>query len=335
MRRSWLFSFALLGLALLLPLAFLPDSYVVRVLILVLLFAAMGQAWNLPAGLANQVSLGHGAFFGIGAYTSTILLLDYGLSPWLGMLLGGFVAALVALLISLPTLRLRGHYFALATLAFGQVALIVASSWKSLTGGQVGLSVPFLSGNSISMLQFQNAYYYYYITLAALVIVTIIFWRIRTGRTGYLLRALKEDQDAAEVVGVNTTQIKMRIMVLSGFITAMLGSLFAQFNYFIDPASVFGLVSISVFMALVCIVGGLGTVWGPIVGAALLVPLEEISSILLGGSQAGLSQLFYGVLLIVIILLSPRGLVPLAQGAAARFGSQRSSKLTQEEGSGK
>jgi branched-chain amino acid transport system permease protein len=303
----------------------LPDSYVMRVLILVLLFAAMGQAWNLVTGLTNQVSLGHAAFFGIGAYTSTLLLIEYRISPWVGMLIGGVIAAAVSLLLSYPTLRLRGHYFALATLGFGEVVRIVADSWGQLTGGPIGLTVPLLGGNNIAMFQFQNAYFYYYIMLAALVAVSLVFWLVKTSRMGYLLRAVRENQDAAEVIGVNTTQVKVRMMTLSAFITAMLGTLYAQYNTFIDPSSVFGLVSISVFMALMCIVGGLGTVWGPIVGAALLIPLQEFSSAILGGSQTGLSQLFYGALLIVVILTTPRGLAPAGQNIAKRV-TQRGSR---------
>lgn len=318
MRRPALLPLAVVALALLLPLTILPDSYIMRVLILVLLFAAMGQAWNLVTGLTNQVSLGHAAFFGIGAYTSTLLLINYGISPWAGMLVGGVLAAIVSLFLSVPTLRLRGHYFALATLGFGEVIRIVANSWGELTGGPVGLSIPLFSGDSLAMLQFRNPYFYYYTMLAALMLVSVVFWFVSTSRLGYFLRAVRENQEAAEVIGVNTTQVKIRMMTLSAFVTAMLGTLYAQFNSFIDPSSVFGLVNVSVFMALVCIIGGLGTVWGPILGAALLIPVQEFSSALLGGAQTGLSELFYGVLLIAIILITPRGLMPAIQDIAVR-----------------
>jgi branched-chain amino acid transport system permease protein len=317
-RRSWLLLLAIAAVALLAPLAILPESYVMRVLILVLLFAAMGQAWNLVTGLTNRVSLGHAAFFGIGAYTSTLLLINYNVSPWIGMLIGGVIAAVLSLFLSYPTLRLRGHYFALATLGFGEVIRIVANSWGELTGGPVGLSIPLAAGESFAMLQFRNPYFYYYTMLVALVLVSGVFWLVTTSRLGYFLRAVRENEDAAEVIGVNTTQVKVRMMTLSAFITAMLGTLYAQYNAFIDPLSVFGLVNISVFMALVCIIGGLGTLWGPIVGAALLIPFREFSSALLGGSQTGLADLFYGALLIAIILTVPRGLTPAVRDIAVR-----------------
>jgi branched-chain amino acid transport system permease protein len=333
MRGSLILLVSIVALALLVPLTLLPNSYAMRVLILVVLFAAMGQAWNLVTGLTNQVSLGHAAFFGIGAYTSMLLLINYGISPWVGMLVGGIIAAAISLFLSYPTLRLRGHYFALATLGFGEAVRIVANSWGDLTGGPLGLSAPILSGNNIAMLQFRNAYFYYYITLAALILVSAVLWLIKTRRLGYYLMAVRENQDAAEVIGVNTTQVKVRMMTLSAFITAMLGALYAQYTSFIDPSSVFGLVSISVFMALTCIVGGLGTVWGPIVGAALLIPLQEFSSVLLGGQEAGLSDLFYGVLLIVIILTMPRGLTPAVQAIALQL-TQRGGRhsATRDEG---
>jgi branched-chain amino acid transport system permease protein len=333
MRGSLILLLSIVALALLVPLTLLPNSYAMRVLILVVLFAAMGQAWNLVTGLTNQVSLGHAAFFGIGAYTSMLLLINYGISPWVGMLVGGIIAAAISLFLSYPTLRLRGHYFALATLGFGEAVRIVANSWGDLTGGPLGLSAPILSGNNIAMLQFRNAYFYYYITLAALILVSAVLWLIKTRRLGYYLMAVRENQDAAEVIGVNTTQVKVRMMTLSAFITAMLGALYAQYTSFIDPSSVFGLVSISVFMALTCIVGGLGTVWGPIVGAALLIPLQEFSSVLLGGQEAGLSDLFYGVLLIVIILTMPRGLTPAVQAIALQL-TQRGGRYsaTRDEG---
>ncbi|HEX7126956.1 MAG TPA: branched-chain amino acid ABC transporter permease [Thermodesulfobacteriota bacterium] len=308
---------AVVGLAFAAPLALDPLGYPMRVLTLVFLFAAMGQAWNLLGGLANQVSLGHAAFFGIGAYTSTILLRDHGLTPWIGMLVGGAIAAAAAVALSIPTFRLRGHYFALATLAFGEVMRVVANSWSEVTGGPVGISVPFL-GDDAAMFQFTSSVPYYYIMLAALVGVSLVFWRVKAGRLGYRLRALKENPEAAEVIGVDTYRAKLAAMLVSAFITALLGTLYAQLNYFFDPDTIFGLATVSVRMALVAIVGGLGSVWGPIAGAAFLIPVEEFANAFFTNQAAGVSQLFYSLLLIAVILLEPRGLVALG-GRAARL----------------
>ncbi len=296
------------------PLFLDPRGYWIRVLALTLLFAAMAQAWNIVGGLANQISLGHAAFFGIGAYTSTILLLQLVLSPWLGMVAGGALGAIAALIISVPTMRLQGHYFALATLAFGEVMRVIANVWSSVTGGPVGLSVPFVP-DSLAMLSFKSTRPYVYVCLAALAVVTLLFEWIRSSAMGYRLRAIRENQDAAEVIGVDTTRVKLQAAVISGAVMAMLGTLYAQIAIFFDPDTVFGIVSISVPVALMAIVGGIGTAVGPILGAFFIVPLEELVNDLLSARGAGLSQLAYGLILIGIILWQPRGLVAAIDAA--------------------
>lgn len=300
----------LLVVAILLPFAFDPRGYAIRILCLALLFAAMAQAWNIVAGLANQVSLGHAAFFGIGAYTSTLLLIHFGLSPWLGMVAGAVLGGLAAFLISLPTMRLRGHYFALATLAFGEVMRVIANSWGGLTGGPVGVSVPFAPPN-LAMLQFKETRPYYWLMLAALVLVTLVFLAVKRSRLGYRLRAIKENVDAAEVIGVDTTRTKIIAAVISGMITACLGTLYAQFQFFFDPDTVFGVASISVRMAMIAIVGGIGTAAGPILGAFFVIPLEEFANQIFSAQAAGLSQLVFGLLLIAVILVEPRGFMAI------------------------
>jgi branched-chain amino acid transport system permease protein len=301
---------AAIAAALIVPLGLDGDGYAIRVIALVFLFAALGQSWNIVGGLANQISLGHAAFFGIGAYTSTRLLIDFGLSPWFGMLAGGVLGGAAAALISLPTMRLRGHYFALATLAFGEVMRVVANAWTGLTGGPVGISVPY-SAPGFWMLSFKGTLPFYYLNLAALVAVTAVFVGIRRSAFGYRLRAVREDANAAEVVGVDTARIKIQAAVISGALTAMLGTLYAQMNFFFDPDAVFGAAPISVRIALIAIVGGIGTAAGPILGAILIVSLEEIANVLLSGQVAGLSNLVYGLILIAVIMIQPHGLVAL------------------------
>ena len=293
-----------------LPLLLQPRGYPLRVITMALLFAAMGQAWNIVGGLANQMSLGHAAFFGLGAYTSTILLLRTGLTPWLGMVAGAAVAALAAAVLSLPTLKLKGHYFALATLAFGEVTRVVAGSWEHLTGGPAGISVPF-APDSILRFQFKDTLPYYYIMLGAVVVVSAIFATMSRGKLGYRLRAIRANQDAAEVVGIGTFRTKLTASVISAALTAALGTCYAQFNYFFDPETVFGLGPISFRVALIAIVGGNGTLWGPILGALFLIPAEEFTNTYLGANVAGVSQLTFGLLLIFVILVEPRGLIAL------------------------
>lgn len=301
------------------PLALDPFGYALRIMCLVLLFGALGQAWNIVGGLANQISLGHAAYFGIGAYTSTILFGSFGISPIFGAVIGAVLASLFALLLSLPTLRLKGHYFALATLAAGEMARIVANSWTSVTGGPVGISVPFRPDGGFWSLQFETALPNYYLFLGAFLLVTLIFWKVKSSAFGYRLRAIKENEIAAEVVGVDTYRVKLCASVLSAAITAILGMLYAQFQFFFDPDTIFGVASMSVKMALIAILGGAGTVFGPWLGAFVIIPLEEMANSYLGNTVAGLSQFAYGVLLIVVILLNPRGLVSLIGKLRAKF----------------
>lgn len=303
------------GLALLLlalvPLALDPQGYEIRILCIMLLFAGLGQAWNIVGGLANQISLGHAAYFGIGAYTSTILLNAVGLSPWLGGALGMVLAVAFALLLSLPTVRLKGHYFALATLAAGEAMRVIANSWAEVTGGPVGISVPYMPDGGLWMMQFRTVLPNYYLFLVALVVICVIFWKIETGALGYRLRAIKENEQAAEVIGVDTYRAKLIAACVSAAITAFLGTLYAQFQFFFDPDTVFGIATISVKMALIAILGGVGRLSGPLVGAAFIIPMEELANSYFGSSAAGLSQFAYGAILVVIILLNPHGLTAL------------------------
>ncbi len=302
----------------LLPSLLDPRGYWIRVLTFTLLFAAMAQAWNIVGGLANQTSLGHAAFFGIGAYTSTVLLLKFGISPWLGMLAGGALGGLAALIIAIPTMRLQGHYFALATLAFGEVMRVIANVWTSLTGGPGGLSVPFVPP-SFAAYSFKLLRPHAYIALAALVVVTAIFEIIRRGAMGYRLRAIKQNVAAAEVIGVDTTRVKLQAAVISGALIAMLGTLYAQVAVFFDPDTVFGIASISIRIALIAIIGGVGTAAGPILGAFFIIPLEEIMNDLLSSRAAGLSQLVFGIILISVILWRPRGFITVLDSLRARL----------------
>ena len=289
------------------------NGYMLRVLTLMLLFAAMAQAWNIVGGLANQISLGHAAFFGLGAYISTILLIRFGLSPWLGIAAGMVVAGAAGALLSLPTMRLKGHYFALATLAFAEVLRSIGNTWTSVTGGPVGISVPLVPDAGIALMQFASARPYFYVMLGALVVCTAVYWKISNSRLGYALRAVKANVDSAEVIGIHTSRTKMLAATISAALMGGCGVLYAQFNFFFDPDSVFSLVSISVRVALICIIGGIGTVAGPIIGACFLLPLEEVFNATLSGVGAGVSQLAFGLILILIILLEPRGLQALYQ----------------------
>lgn len=307
--NRWLVALLLAALVVL-PWLLPEQGYVLRVLCLVLLFAAMSQAWNIAAGLSGQLSLGHAGFFGAGAYTSTLLLIHFSLSPWLGLVAAGLVGAALAALISLPTMKLKGHYFALATLAFGEAMRVIANSWGSLTGGPVGISVPFAEPGFVLM-QFQSLRPYFYVMLAALLITCIAFHRIRTSALGLRLRALKNHADAAASLGVDTAAAKLVASTISGALMAMLGVLYAQFQFFFDPDTAFSLAGISIRVALIAIIGGVGTVAGPLLGALLILPIEEATNAYLSSYAAGLSQIVFGAILITVVILQPRGLLQL------------------------
>lgn len=328
-RPALLLGLAALAAAAAVPLFLDPQGYWVRILTLAVIFAALGQAWNIVGGLANQISLGHAAYFGTGAYASTVLLIAFGLTPWIGMLVGMVLAVLIALLLSVPTFRLKGHYFALATLAAGEAMRVIANSWSEVTGGPVGLSVPYMP-DSLWMMSFGAPRPFYWIALGFLVVITLVFWWIKSSALGYRLRAVKENEQAAEVVGVNTFRAKLWASLISAAATAGLGTLYVQFNYFFDPDTVFGVAAISVRMALVAIVGGIGTVVGPIIGALVVVPLEELASAALQGQAAGLSAFAYGAILIAIILIEPRGLVALGRRLRARAGGRKPAEARRE-----
>lgn len=306
----------LVVLAAALPLVLEPQGYVIRVASTILIFAAAAQAWNIVGGLANQISLGHAAFFGLGAYTSTLLFLHFGISPWIGMLAGGAVAGVASALLCMPLFRLRGHYFALATLAFAEVLRLIAGSWTSVTGGAVGLTIPFSGANPWNM-QFSSLNQYYWLMLGLLVVCSLVFQLFSSGAIGYKLRAIRHDEIAAEVIGIDTFALKMKASVTSAVLTGLCGTAFAQLNYFFDPELIFSLVNVSVRIAMIVIIGGMGTLVGPVIGALFLIPLEEACIVLFSESAAGMAHLIFGGVIIGAVLIEPKGLVAMMRRCTA------------------
>jgi len=285
---------------------YLADDYQVRILVLVCIFGTASVGWNLLGGYANQVSLGHGVFFGVGAYAVVIFQGVLGLSPWLAMPVGVVVSIVAALLIGWPTFQLSGHYFALGTLALLQIFDIVARYWKGLTGGPAGITLPILP-SSLWNLQFDRPSSYLYIA-AVLVLASLAVARwLRYSRLGLQLAAIRQNPQAAALAGVDLFRTKMKALLLSAIIVSLSGSLYASFLQFLDPDTAFSF-NTSINMALFAIVGGVGFWWGPLLGALILIPLGELASDRLTGNAAALGQLSYGLLLIVLILLQPRGI---------------------------
>ncbi len=289
----------------LLPLLVRNEFYL-DLLVMIFFWATMASAWNLLGGFAGQISLGHTAYFGIGAYTSTLLFLHFSISPWIGLIAGAGLSILVAIILGYPCFRLSSHFFALATIAFAEVIRMLASYWRGLTMGGVGLLIPFKPGFSNFM--FDNKLVYAYVALAFMLLITYVSWFIRRSRFGYYLVGLKEDPDGAESLGVNTHRCKMIALIISVFFTSAMGTFYAQYFQFIDPEICFSL-SLSTQLALLSIIGGLGTVLGPVFGALLLTPIDVFLRGWLGGVFSGLNLIVYGAVLIVAVMYFPIGVV--------------------------
>ena len=277
----------------------------------ILLYALLAQAWNILAGYCGQISLGHAVFFGAGAYTGSVLQMAAGWNPWVGLLAGVVIAAGLSQVIGYPCFRLRGHYFAIATIAVGEIVQTLAINWEFI-GGARGLTLP-IHQDSLVAFQFHSSKYaYYYIILALAALCFCVTWRIEKSRLGYYLRAIREDPGAAQSVGIPVTKYKLVAMAISAAFVAAGGSFYTQYVLYLDPDSVFQL-SLSILICLLAVVGGTGTLWGPLVGAALMIPLSEFTRIQFGGTGSAVDLLIYGALLTIVAVFQPAGLVGLFQ----------------------
>ena len=319
-RRAELLSGAVVALALAaLPLP-IGDVYTQNLIIITILFAGLAQAWNILGGYCGQISLGHALYFGAGAYVSTLLFVDLGIPPALGMLAAGAVGGAAALLVGWPCFRVSGHYYAIATVVVGEIGWVLFLNWD-LVGGATGIYVPF-KGESWIALQFRTAKLpWHYIVLAYATLTWLAAWLIEGSRWGFAWRAVKDDMVAARSLGVRVFASKMAAAAISGCLTAVGGAIYAQYVGYIDPDSVMA-TSLSILIPLPAVLGGVGTLWGPLVGAAVLIPMSELTRSYLGGSGSGVDLMIYGALIVTVALLRPQGLVSLlgrrARGDDAR-----------------
>jgi branched-chain amino acid transport system permease protein len=297
--------FAAAGLAPLL----VRDAFLLDSLVLILIWGTAAAAWNVAGGYAGQISLGHSAFFGLGAYAAALLTTRWEVSPWLGIVVGAVVAMAIGLVIGYLSNRLRGPYFVLATIAFSQVLLIVGSRWRGFTAGSEGIPVPFRPG--FWTLGIADKRIWVWILLALAVLAYLVGLYLERARRGYQLAAVREDEDAALSLGVPARRLKVAAICVSAALTAACGALWAQYVGFVDPFYVFS-VDLSVRFALAAIVGGLGTALGPFLGAGLVTILETYLRAQFGGIGAGLVGIYliiYGGALIVMVRWLPQGLV--------------------------
>jgi branched-chain amino acid transport system permease protein len=318
----------------------LSGSALLNVFLLIFLFGYLAQSWNILGGFAGQLSLGHAAFFGIGAYTSTLLFTEFGISPWIGMLCGMALAGAFGLFIGTVSFhyRLAGPFFTLATIAFAELVRLTALHLK-FTGGSMGILIP-LQGDSFWYLQFSSKAPYYYVAFAMVSLITALMWWISRSQIGYYLHAIRQDEDAAEAVGIDTRRYKLIAATLSAALTAAGGTFYAQYTQYVVPDDVFA-VGMSVEIILRAIIGGSATVLGPVIGSFILTPVAEATRVLFpgGGSGAAVVKLFvsdaaleaklsgyfaflsaggggggalmlYGLILIFTCLAMPNGAVP-------------------------
>ncbi len=295
---------AVLLLAIVFPLVF-HQSFAIHVMILVFMFGMLGVAWNIMGGYAGMFSFGQAAFFGIGAYTSSYLWTAHGINPWIGLVAGGCAAALVAAAIGYPCSNLRGHYFSIATIAFAEIVRIIFNNWK-MVGAAEGLSLPMDNPSFAHFLFNSSKLPYYYIILSFLLISIAVCYFIATSKMGYYFRAIKESHKVAEVMGVNVVWYRLMAVMISAFLSGMAGTFYAQYILYLDPESVM-LLATSVQIVLISMLGGAGSVMGPVIGAAILIPISEYSRVALGAKGTGVDMLIYGFLIMMISMYYPEG----------------------------
>lgn len=290
--------FIILVLLFVLPLIGL-SSYMMHILVLVIMYSMIGMAWNLLGGYCGQVSFGHAAFFGMGAYSAGLLYHHLGLSAWWGLLISVPVLTVFSLMIGFICLRLRGPYFALATLAMGEVFRVTAENLVKFTGGDVGIL--------IRERTWVVKTWYYYIILLLGIGAFLLVKKVIESKWGYYFVSIREDQDAAGSLGINTTLYKTIALCLSGALTGVAGAFYMNYMGYIDPKIVFALHDISIVTIMVVMVGGVATYWGPTVGAIIMVFLAEL--IRSNPSLGVAHQTLFGILLIIIIIFLPNGIV--------------------------
>lgn len=313
----------LLSLALLI-FTFFPlivkDQYYMHIAILILYYALVSQAWNILSGYSGQFSFGHAAFFGTGAYTSSILFTKLGVSPWIGLFAGALIAALIGLFIGYLSFRfkLRGVFFSLGTLAFAEILRIIIQNFD-IFNKTLGVLIPYKPDPL--MFQFSSRTTYYYIILLFAFAVTVLVYYISRSKLGYNLVAIRENEDAAQSLGVNTYKNKMIAIAISASLTAIGGTFYAQYMLFIEPATTFS-NDVSINILLPAIIGGAGTVLGPIVGSLIIIPIGELTTTLFG-NFVGANLMAYGVILILVMLYLPEGIVGWFQN---KFGKEKNTK---------
>ena len=307
----------------------ITKPYYLHVIIMCILWAYLASCWNLIGGFAGQLSLGHGIYTAAGAYVTMMLFNTYGMSPWLGMFVGGGVAVLLSFIVGYPTFKLRGAYYALATVAIAEAVVVLINNTgeigKFVVGGAEGLIVKMV-GNSAAAIQFNSKIPYYYIVLFMLFMIIFIANWVKESKLGYYLVALREDEEAAAAMGINVRRNKLIAGAISAFFTALGGVFYAVLIRYLEPNAIAG-ASMSNQMVFLTIVGGAGTVLGPVIGGILLSLVSEIIRFYLGGQLMGLHLFIYGLIVMLMIIFQPKGIMDLVDRI-----KRRKTRQDQDEG---
>ena len=311
MKLRW----GLLAAALLLAPLVAPGPFYERVGALILLSAISASAWNLVGGYAGQISIGHAVFFGAGSYSTLLVYHHWQLPPVVGVPLGVVVSLVIAVIVGTPSFRLRGHYFAMATVAVAELVRILINNWN-FVGAAVGMMGP-ATPRTVWDLTFRSSLPYYYAFLAVLGVLLVLTYQITRSRMGYYLRAIGGDERAARSLGVPVARYKLYAYMLSAGFTSLAGSLYALMVGYVDPTSGFGIL-ISVEMVITAALGGAGTLLGPLLGAMILVPLQNLTNSYFGGGGSGLTYILYGGIILVLARYEPGGLLKVWDRYLAR-----------------
>lgn len=303
------------------PFKLLKLHFILYVMTLILLYGYLGQCWNILYGYAGQLSFGHAAFLGIGAYVSTILLLRFGITPWIGMVVSGAVCALFAFLVGFPLLRLKGAYFALATLGMAEVVRLVVLRLDFITGGGRGLLLPVVTSPWLFL--FGEIWHWFLTALGMLIFLLAVSYKIEGSKLGMGFRAIKQDEEASSSVGVDVFKYKMIALLLTAFFTGVGGTFYAQLVGYIRPDTILT-PERSDEIVVVAVIGGIGTLWGPLIGSAILLSIRQLIYSLLGGTYMGVHLLIYGILIILIVIFTPEGFYPALRRLTTQLRGVRS-----------
>lgn len=296
---------------------FSGDSFTLNILAATFLFAGLATAWNIIGGLGGQFSLGHSVFFAVGAFTAANLYLAYQISPWISLIPAALLASALSVAVSWPVFRLRGPFFAIATMAMTEVALALAMYFDRFTGGARGLSIPFRAG--LQNMIFRDRFSYALLMLGFLAVCLLVMAVVTRSRLGYALQAVRDNEDAAMASGIDVQATKLKGMALSAALTGMGGTLFLMYVRVVDPPTLFSLFDVGVKIAMIALIGGIGTIYGPLLGALLIVPLESFLRAELSGAVPGAHLITLGFALMFTALFLRHGIVGFLRHVAHRL----------------